>query len=59
MSITPWGTRIASTRLRHAQAIIRCGEPVQFQLSGFLACNRAEQPAWQGHERFESCAMLQ
>ena len=31
-------------RARHgnAPAIMRCGEPVQFQLSGFLACNRAE-----------------
>ena len=28
-----------------------CGEPVQFQLSGFLACNRAESPMWQGHGR--------
>jgi hypothetical protein len=35
-------------RYGDAQAIIRCGEPVQLQLSGFLACNRAEQPVWRG-----------
>jgi hypothetical protein len=53
------GTRIGSARYGNAQAIIRCGEPVQLQLSGFLACNDAEQPVWQSHERLKRCAMLE
>jgi hypothetical protein len=35
-------------RYGNAQAIIRCGEPLQLQWSGFLACDRAEQPVWRG-----------
>jgi hypothetical protein len=35
------------------QAIIRRGEPLQLQLPGFLACNRAKAPAVrQGHGSF-------
>jgi hypothetical protein len=33
MSIFP-GTRAASARFGHAQAIVRCGEPVQFSMVG-------------------------
>jgi len=36
-----------------------CGEPVQLQLSGFLACDEAEQPVWQSHERLKRFAMLE
>jgi len=35
---------MASARYGNAQAIVRYCEPVQFQLSGFWACHRAESP---------------
>jgi hypothetical protein len=54
-------TRIGSARFGSAQAIIRCGEPVQLQLSeGFFASNRAEQPVvGQGHGRFTNGVMME
>ena len=52
--------RIGSARFGNAQAIIRCGEPVQLQfLEGCFACNRAEAPVvGQGHGRFTNGVMM-
>ena len=48
----PW-QRAASARFGHAQAIIRCGEAVQFQWWGsILSRNRAERPLLRGDGRF-------
>ena len=53
------GMRIASARYDNAQTIIRCGEPEQFQLSGFLACNRGESPMGSAMGDFTNCAMVE
>jgi hypothetical protein len=40
------GTRIAKrARFGNAPTVFRCGEPLQLQLSGFLARNQADVPA--------------
>jgi hypothetical protein len=44
-------------RYGNAQAVIRCGEPVQFQQSGFWP--GIAQLIWQGHERLKNCAMME
>jgi hypothetical protein len=51
----------AGRAVRRAQAIIRCGERVQLQLSeGFFACHRAEPPAaGQGDGRFANGGMME
>jgi hypothetical protein len=50
---------MASARYGNAQAIIRCGEPGQFQLSGFLDCNRAESPMGIAMGNFTNCAIVE
>jgi hypothetical protein len=52
---------VAGKRARYgnAQAIIRRGEPVQFQWSEFLACNRAESPLGSVMGGFTNCAMME
>ena len=53
------GTQMARARYGDAPTIIRCGEPEQFQLSGFLACNRAESPMGSAMGDLTNCAMME
>jgi hypothetical protein len=55
------GQRAVAAGLGNAQAILRCGEPVQLQLwVRIFACNRAEEPViGEGHGRFTNCAMVE
>jgi hypothetical protein len=53
------GTRIASARYGNAQAMLRVGAPVQFQLSVFWTCYRAASPTGSAIGDLKKRAVLQ
>jgi hypothetical protein len=58
MSISP-GRRAESAQFSHAQAIVRRGEPVQFQWWGeFEPQSRPARPLLRVGGRFQDCGMV-
>ena len=54
------GTRMASARgMATRQRSFAARESVQFQLSGFLACNRAESPMGNAMGGLTNCAKME